>query len=332
MAALGRSYQRRRRSTRCASCSPSTCAGRRAVLLRRLRAASSHSLPGEYRLFLAADDGRLRRAAPAVRRHRRDEAPLRAPGAPRHAASAARSPKPRSPRRARRGCARIVLDTLPQMREAQALYALLGLQADRPYLREPTPGALLLRAQAFLIFSSSAVVERSCSNGIDTTCPPRAITPPAPTMRSTGQSPPFASTCGRQAAISASGVSSSNQVTARHALERGQHGEPVGERVERTVGALAEAAHRSVAVQRHQQPRAERARAGEIGDMAAVQEVEHAVGEHQRPRQAGEPALERRGVVDLGFEARAASRRGLGLGRRRAACTDRRWACSSRTP
>jgi ribosomal protein S18 acetylase RimI-like enzyme len=40
------------------------------------------------------------------------------------------------------GCARIVLDSLPKMREAQALYELLGFKRTAPYLREPTPGAL----------------------------------------------------------------------------------------------------------------------------------------------------------------------------------------------
>jgi len=40
------------------------------------------------------------------------------------------------------GCARIVLDTLPKMREAQALYDLLGFTRMEPYLRDPTPGAL----------------------------------------------------------------------------------------------------------------------------------------------------------------------------------------------
>src|SRR5205085_7437434 len=65
-----------------------------------------------------------------------------------------------------------------------------------------------------LMRAMSAVVERSCSKGMETTRPPRARTPAAPTMRSTGQSPPFASTSGRHAAISRSGVSSSNQLTA----------------------------------------------------------------------------------------------------------------------
>jgi len=40
------------------------------------------------------------------------------------------------------GCKRIVLDTLPMMREAQALYRDLGFRPTAPYLEKPTPGAL----------------------------------------------------------------------------------------------------------------------------------------------------------------------------------------------
>ena len=40
------------------------------------------------------------------------------------------------------GCARIVLDTLPKMNQAQALYRILGFREIRPYLPLPTPGAI----------------------------------------------------------------------------------------------------------------------------------------------------------------------------------------------
>jgi ribosomal protein S18 acetylase RimI-like enzyme len=40
------------------------------------------------------------------------------------------------------GCVRIVLDTLPKMREAQALYRSLGFKKIPPYLDKPTPGAI----------------------------------------------------------------------------------------------------------------------------------------------------------------------------------------------
>jgi ribosomal protein S18 acetylase RimI-like enzyme len=39
------------------------------------------------------------------------------------------------------GYARIVLDSLPKMREAQALYRSLDFRETAPYLAQPTPGA-----------------------------------------------------------------------------------------------------------------------------------------------------------------------------------------------
>ena len=40
------------------------------------------------------------------------------------------------------GCTRVVLDTLPKMEEAQALYRTLQFRPIPPYLAQPTPGAL----------------------------------------------------------------------------------------------------------------------------------------------------------------------------------------------
>lgn len=42
------------------------------------------------------------------------------------------------------GCARLVLDTLPKMSEAIALYRKLGFRDTAPYLDQPTPGSLCL--------------------------------------------------------------------------------------------------------------------------------------------------------------------------------------------
>jgi len=99
------------------------------------------ALPGDYRLFLADDDG----GCVALRFLAADTAEMkrlyvrdthRGKGLGRALAEAAI----RAAREA--GCARIVLDTLPKMREAQVLYQTLGFRPIAPYLEEPTPGAL----------------------------------------------------------------------------------------------------------------------------------------------------------------------------------------------
>jgi len=99
------------------------------------------ALPGDYRLFLADDDGGcvalrflVADTAEMKRLYVRDA--HRGKGLGRALAEAAI----RAAREA--GCARIVLDTLPKMREAQALYQILGFRATEPYLPAPTPGAL----------------------------------------------------------------------------------------------------------------------------------------------------------------------------------------------
>jgi GNAT superfamily N-acetyltransferase len=99
------------------------------------------SLPGQYRLFLADDDAgcvALRMVAPDTAEMKRlyVRPAHRGRGLGRALAERAIA----AAREA--GCARIVLDTLPQMREAQAMYAWLGFRPIGPYLREPTPGAL----------------------------------------------------------------------------------------------------------------------------------------------------------------------------------------------
>jgi putative acetyltransferase len=99
------------------------------------------SLPGEYRLFLATDAAgcvAVRFLDPQTAEMKRlyVRAAHRGKGLGRALAEAAIA----AAREA--GCARIVLDTLPKMREAQALYGVLGFRKIKPYLSEPTPGAL----------------------------------------------------------------------------------------------------------------------------------------------------------------------------------------------
>jgi putative acetyltransferase len=99
------------------------------------------ALPGPYRLFLLEDSAgcvavRLLDPQTAEMKRLYVRAAHRGKGLGRALAEAAIG----AARDA--GCARIVLDTLPRMREAQALYGLLGFKRIEPYLREPTPGAL----------------------------------------------------------------------------------------------------------------------------------------------------------------------------------------------
>jgi ribosomal protein S18 acetylase RimI-like enzyme len=99
------------------------------------------SLPGAYRLLLLED----RAGCVAVRFLSPDTAEMkrlyvrsahRGRGLGRALAEAAIE----TAREA--GCARIVLDTLPKMNQAQALYRILGFRETRPYLPTPTPGAI----------------------------------------------------------------------------------------------------------------------------------------------------------------------------------------------
>ena len=99
------------------------------------------SLPGEYKLFLLEDAAGCvavrfldPQTAEMKRLYVRDA--HRGKGLGRVLAEAAIT----AARQA--GCARIVLDTLPKMNEAQALYRTLRFRPIAPYLKNPTPGAL----------------------------------------------------------------------------------------------------------------------------------------------------------------------------------------------
>ena len=99
------------------------------------------SLPGEYRLFLLEDAAgcvalRFLDGQTAEMKRLYVRSAHRGRGLGRALAEAVIA----AAREA--GCARIVLDTLPKMREAQALYAMLGFRKIQPYLPLPTPGAI----------------------------------------------------------------------------------------------------------------------------------------------------------------------------------------------
>jgi ribosomal protein S18 acetylase RimI-like enzyme len=99
------------------------------------------ALPGDYRLFLA--DG----AAGCVAVHLLDASTaemkrLYVRSAHRGAGLGRMLAEKAIAAAREAGCSRIVLDTLPKMREAQALYGSLGFRRIEPYLAAPTPGAL----------------------------------------------------------------------------------------------------------------------------------------------------------------------------------------------
>jgi ribosomal protein S18 acetylase RimI-like enzyme len=99
------------------------------------------SLPGEYRLFLLENAQgcvavRLLDPETAEMKRLYVRAAHRGRGLGRALAEAAIA----AAREA--GCRRIVLDTLPKMRDAQELYRALGFRPVSPYLENPTPGAL----------------------------------------------------------------------------------------------------------------------------------------------------------------------------------------------
>lgn len=101
------------------------------------------SLPGEYRLFLLEGGAgcvavRFLDAGTAEMKRLYVRAAHRGKGLGRLLAEKAIGIARQA------GCQRIVLDTLPKMHEAQALYRELGFQPIGPYLAEPTPGALCL--------------------------------------------------------------------------------------------------------------------------------------------------------------------------------------------
>lgn len=101
------------------------------------------TLPGDYRLFLTEDASgcvamRLLDPDTAEMKRLYVRAAQRGRGLGRALAEAAIA----AARQA--GCKRIVLDTLPKMKEAQGLYSGLGFTQIAPYLAVPTPGAICL--------------------------------------------------------------------------------------------------------------------------------------------------------------------------------------------
>lgn len=106
-------------------------------------------LPGEYgppggRLLLARSDGEAAGCAGVRRLDPRTAEIKRLYVRPRYRGTGAGRRLAESAIGAARagGCHRVVLDTLPSMREAMSLYRTLGFREAAPYLAQPTPGAI----------------------------------------------------------------------------------------------------------------------------------------------------------------------------------------------
>lgn len=87
-----------------------------------------------------------------------------------------------------------------------------------------------------------------------------------------------------------------------HTRQRSGHGGAVGERINRPIIPFALAAHGSIGVERQNHGRAGGARLRQIGNMAAVQNIEAAIGKHQRARQSGQALGQVFGRADFVFE------------------------------
>src|SRR6266702_2566257 len=85
-------------------------------------------------------------------------------------------------------------------------------------------------------------------------------------------------------------------------FERRDHRDAVGERIEGALLALAETLRRGIAVDRDQKRRPQGAGLGEIGDVTAMQDVEHAVGEHEWAPAGSEPRRKLLRRADFLFE------------------------------
>src|SRR5206468_12188843 len=90
---------------------------------------------------------------------------------------------------------------------------------------------------------------------------------------------------------------------------------------------------RGVIVKRHEKARAQRAGAGEVGDVAAVQQVENAVGEYQGAGKPAKPASDIAWRMNLLFEGQVRAQASVSPRQRlawSAAGTRRPSACSTR--